>query len=109
MGKASCADAEKLLRYVKNGSLCYTDKISIYDRILEKKKCCHKKIKLADYNQVDNLNLANSFHTLIEKAIEHYRNIASKYLNRYNALFSIVNANFLNFETNFRRVLYFWN
>lgn len=92
MGKPSAADASKLLRHVENGSVCYTDKINIYDKPLDIKNCCHKKIKLEDYNKVDNLNMVNSFHTMIQQAIARYRNVASKYINRYNALFTLLKS-----------------
>lgn len=36
-----------------------------------------------------NLNTANSLHSYIKDAYEHYRGVATKYINRYNALFSM--------------------
>ena len=35
-----------------------------------------------------NLNTVNSFHSFIKRQYEFYRRVATKYLNRYNALFS---------------------
>ena len=35
-----------------------------------------------------NLNTVNSFHSFIKRQYEFYRGVATKYLNRYNALFS---------------------
>ena len=36
-----------------------------------------------------NLNTVNSLHSYIKDAYDHYRRVATKYLNRYNALFSM--------------------
>lgn len=36
-----------------------------------------------------NLNMVNSLHSFIEEKYAHYRGIATKYINRYNMLFSI--------------------
>ncbi len=50
-----------------------------------------------DINTVDgdgkgffNLNTVNNFHSFIKKRYNHYRGVATKYLNRYNALFTLV-------------------
>jgi hypothetical protein len=37
-----------------------------------------------------NLNTANSFHSFIKDRYRDYRGVATKYLNRYNALFVLV-------------------
>ena len=36
-----------------------------------------------------NLNTVNSLHSYIKETYNHYRGVATKYINRYNALFSI--------------------
>ncbi len=36
-----------------------------------------------------NLNTVNNFHSYIKKQYNDYRGVATKYLNRYNALFTI--------------------
>lgn len=47
-----------------------------------------------------NLNAVNGFHSFIKQCYEFYRGVASKYINRYNALFS---TTYRNGETMIRR------
>lgn len=54
-------------------------------------------VVLKDVSRVDeserafyNLNTANSFHSFIKDRYRDYRGVATKYLNRYNALFALV-------------------
>ena len=49
-----------------------------------------------------NLNTVNGFHSFIKQRYEFYRGVASKYINRYNALFS---ATYRNAETMIRRLM----
>lgn len=49
-----------------------------------------------------NLNTVNGFHSFIKQHYEFYRVVASKYINRYNALFS---ATYQNAETMVRRLM----
>ena len=39
------------------------------------------------YDKFNHLNTVNSFHQLIEERLQKYKGVASKYINRYNALF----------------------
>ena len=41
------------------------------------------------YDAVNHLNHVNSLHSRIEAQYERYRSVASKYINRYAALFRI--------------------
>ena len=36
-----------------------------------------------------NLNTVNSLHSYIKRTYEHYHGVSTKYINRYNALFSV--------------------
>jgi CRISPR/Cas system endoribonuclease Cas6 (RAMP superfamily) len=42
-----------------------------------------------DYDRVNHLNNVNSFHSLIERWYNKMGGVASKYINRYAALFNI--------------------
>lgn len=49
---------------------------------------------VVDVNQKENkimfiLNTVNSLHSFIKFAYSHYRGVATKYINRYNTLFSV--------------------
>ena len=39
------------------------------------------------YDKFNHLNTVNNFHKLIEEKLQKYKGGASKYINRYNALF----------------------
>ena len=48
-----------------------------------------KKVLISheSYDKFNHLNTVNSFHKLIEERLQKYKGVASKYINRYNALF----------------------
>ncbi len=48
-----------------------------------------------------NLNTVNGFHSFIKKRYDFYRGVASKYINRYNALFAVT---YRNAESAIRRL-----
>ena len=62
----------------------------------EKPGCpyCHSKAVVRNGHKCGkqeyrcNLNTVNSFHSFIKRQYEFYRGVATKYLNRYNVLFS---------------------
>ena len=61
-----------------------------YTRMLQEKQCKRTILKsYKEYDTVNHLNNVNSFHNEIEKQYEIYRGVASKYINRYTALFCI--------------------
>ena len=39
------------------------------------------------YNQVEHLNVVNHIHSIIKNKLAQYRGVATKYINRYTALF----------------------
>lgn len=72
------------------GSLILTDSAQS-DNVLE--KLC--QVEVANVHTDENkerhfphINSANAFHSFIKERYEGYRGVATKYLNRYNALFS---------------------
>ena len=59
-----------------------------YNELLESKNCTKKVlISYESYDKFNHLNTVNSFHKLIEERLQKYKGVASKYINRYNALF----------------------
>lgn len=44
--------------------------------------------KVSEYDNVYHLNNVDNFHGMIETTHNHYRGVASKYINRYTALFA---------------------
>jgi len=47
---------------------------------------CHERVGGKGFC---NINTANGFHSYIKDRYNQYRGVATKYLNRYNALFSL--------------------
>ena len=80
---------ELFFEHIAENTLILTDGLRSY-RILETIQGC----TVVDINQqegkgVFNLNTVNSLHSFIKQTYEHYRGVATKYINRYNALFSV--------------------
>lgn len=76
--------------HIKEHSFVWTDGLESYTKMLDEKKCNRKIVKdYTEYDAVNHLNNVNSFHSAIEKQYETYRGVASKYINRYNALFCV--------------------
>ena len=62
-----------------------------YNKLAEEKHCT--KIELVgylSYNKVYHLNTINGLHSQFKEMLRTYRGVASKYLNRYAAMFSTV-------------------
>ncbi len=69
-------------------SVIYCDGAFSYDQLGRETNC--KLVQLYDYasyNSVEHLNTVNSIHKLIKDTMAFYRGVATRYLNRYMALF----------------------
>lgn len=75
--------------HIQSGTLALTDGLRSYS-VLETLADC----KVEDVNVQEsgfyNLNTVNNLHSFIKGRYIFYRGVATKYLNRYNALFQIV-------------------
>ena len=61
-----------------------------YNELLESKNCTKKVlISHESYDKFNHLNTVNSFHKWIEEGLQKDKGVASKYINRYNALFAM--------------------
>ena len=72
-------------------SVLLCDGATAYNQLAELLEC--KKIELVgheSYNRVYHLNTVNSLHSRIKEILRQFRGVASKYLNRYLALFTII-------------------
>ena len=66
-----------------------TDGLRSY-RVLETLAgCTVVDINHEESRGIFNLNTVNSLHSFIKETYNQYRGVAAKYINRYNALFSI--------------------
>ena len=79
--------------HIEQESLILCDGCTSYNALGEDCKCTVKNV----YEETDvpkggkgffNINTANSFHSFIKARYVQFRGVATKYLNRYNALFS---------------------
>lgn len=74
-------------------SIFYVDGINCYDNLANNAECKIIHLKGHEsYNKVEHLNTVNSIHSKIQRQIATYRGVASKYINRYNALFVFMRA-----------------
>ena len=75
-------------KHIIEESILYVDGISAYDEMAKKRNCNIKHLKgHKSYNKVEHLNTVNSIHSMIQSAIQKYRGVATKYMNRYASLF----------------------
>ena len=90
-GNPSSEDLMKLKDHLAEKSLVWVDGKAAYNALLTAKKCDARVLgDHTTYTSVDHLNNVNSFHNTIETWYGRYRGVASKYLNRYCALFTLV-------------------
>ena len=69
-------------------SIIYTDGTECYNSLAECKNCKVVHLKgHQSYNQVEHLNVVNHIHSVIKNKLTQYRGVATKYINRYTALF----------------------
>ena len=72
-------------------SILLCDGATAYNRLAEHLKC--KKIELIgheSYDRIFHMNTVNSLHSRLKEMLRQFRGVASKYLNQYLALFTII-------------------
>ena len=90
MGRPSSEEVMNLSSHIKEGAYLWTDNHSSYNKLTE--QLGSKRVILSsheEYDNVNNLNTVNSFHSSIERWYVHMRGVATKYINRYAALFNV--------------------
>ena len=86
--KLSSIDLLRFGECLESKSFVMLDGSNSYNELLESKNCTKKVlISHESYDKFNHLNTVNSFHKLIEERLQKYKGVASKYINRYNALF----------------------
>lgn len=77
-----------LSKHIEKGSIVYVDGAACYNNLANTAECKVKHlIGHESYNKVEHLNTVNSIHSMIKRIYAYYRGVATKYLNRYMALF----------------------
>ena len=76
--------------HIGTGTVVFTDGAKSYCVLEEILDCAVEKVSAEEQKRrkVANLNNVNSFHSFIKERYGKYRGVATKYLNRYNMLFS---------------------
>lgn len=90
MGHPTSEEVLNLKAHIKEGSFLWTDGLSSYNTLAEELES--KRVILPsheDYDKVNHLNTVNSFHSLIGQWYHLMRGVATKYINRYAALFNV--------------------
>lgn len=75
--------------HIADGTLVLVDGLRSYNALKSLANCSIKDVVNEDNDPVFNLNTVNGLHSFIKDTYNHYRGVATKYLNRYNALFSV--------------------
>lgn len=83
--------ADNYRDYIMNQSVLYTDGSFCYDQLSIDTNCKLVNLKTHKaYNKVEHLNTVNNIHSLIQRTFAYYRGVATKYINRYMALFTVI-------------------
>ena len=75
--------------HIAENTMILTDGLRSYHVLETLAKCTVVDINQEGGRGVFNLNTVNSLHSYIKETYNHYRGVATKYINRYNALFSL--------------------
>ena len=75
--------------HIAEDTLVLTDGLRSYKSLEASTGCTVVNVNTQKGKKVFNLNVVNSLHSYIKEMYVHYRGVATKYINRYNALFSI--------------------
>lgn len=73
---------------IQPGTLALTDGLRSYN-VFQELNICSVKDVTKEEGSFYNLNTVNGMHSYIKKTYNQYRGVATKYINRYNAMFSL--------------------
>lgn len=87
--KPSSAELQSVFgSHISEDALVLCDGLKSYLALEGSTGCSIKDISMGENGRFYNLNTVNNFHSFIKNRYIFYRSVATKYLNRYNALFS---------------------
>lgn len=88
--KPTCEELSWIFRgHIAEDTLVLTDGLRSYNALETLADCTVVDINHEKSKGIFNLNTVNSLHSYIKQTYNHYRGVATKYINRYNALFSV--------------------
>lgn len=78
--------------HMTTGCVAFTDGLKGYGHLEEVVDCVIESVDRQEQKNAGtaNLNNVNNFHSYIHERYSHYRGVATRYINRYNTLFSTV-------------------
>ena len=78
--------------HMTTGCVAFTDGLKGYGHLEEVVDCVIESVDKQEQKNAGtaNLNNVNNFHSYIHERYSHYRGVATRYINRYNTLFSTV-------------------
>ena len=81
---------EAFTDHIEAGTVLFTDGLKGYGVLQDEIDCVVNGVSVDNMkkSKTANLNNVNSFHSFIKDRYRTYRGVASKYINRYNALFA---------------------
>ena len=81
---------EAFTNHIEAGTVLFTDGLKGYGVLQDEVDCVVNGVSVEDMkkSKTASLNNVNSFHSFIKDRYRAYRGVASKYINRYNALFA---------------------
>ncbi len=75
--------------HIAEGTFILVDVLRSYHILESLAECTVIDVNQEGCRGMLNLNTVNSLHSYIKETYKHYRGVATKYINRYNALFSV--------------------
>ena len=79
--------------HIETGCVAFTDGLKSYRHLEEIADCVIESVDIQQQRKnagTANLNNVNNFHSYIHERYVHYRGVATRYINRYNSLFSTI-------------------
>lgn len=88
--KPSSEELASIFRgHITDDTLILTDGLRSYSALETLADCTVVDVNHEKGRGIFHLNTVNSLHSYIKETYNHYRGVATKYINRYNALFSV--------------------
>ena len=90
MARPTSGEVMNLHPHIEAKTYIWTDDCPSYNKLIAALGSDSKVVSThKDYDRVNHLNNVNSFHSLIERWYKKMGGVASKYINRYAALFNV--------------------
>jgi len=90
MARPTSGEVMNLRPHIGDKTYIWTDDCASYNKLIAVLGSDSKVVSThKDYDKVNHLNNVNSFHSMIEKWYKEMGGVASKYINRYAALFNV--------------------